>query len=281
MKVNAGVAQGSVLGPLLFLVYINDWPDNVKSEMRLFAEESYLFTKVEGIERTQEKIEEDLATIGRWAYQWKMVFKPNIAKKAVEIIFSVKFKITVLPELIFNIVPVAREESTKQLGIHLNTRLNFSIHVREAVVKATKGINILKMLSKYVDRNILNLSYKLYVRSHFDYGAVIYHDQRTDMMHLVEQVQYKSALIVSGCWHGTNREELYEKLGWKSLLVRRWCRRLCLFHKILNGITPSYLADFTPQRSDISRNLRNRNLNITCRTARYSKSFFPFCTRAR
>ena len=97
------------------------------------------------------------------------------------------------------------------------------------------------------------------------------------MMHPMEQVQYKAALIVSGCWQGTNGEKLYEELGWKSLCDRRWCRRLCLFHKILNGITPSYLADFIPQRSNISLNLRNRNLDIACRTARYSNSFFPFC----
>ena len=64
MKVNAGVPQGSVLGPLLFLVYINDLPDNINSEMRLFVDDSFLFTKIEGIGRTQEKIEEDLASIG-------------------------------------------------------------------------------------------------------------------------------------------------------------------------------------------------------------------------
>ena len=154
MKVNAGVPQGSVLGP--YLVYINDLPDNINSEMRLFADDSFLFTKVEGIDCTQDKIEEDLATIGRWAYQWKMAFNPDITKQAVEILFSVKNKITVHPALIFNDVSVAREESTKHLGIHLDTRLNFSKHVREAVLKATKGISILKMLSKYVDRNILN-----------------------------------------------------------------------------------------------------------------------------
>ena len=64
----------------------------------MFVDDSFLFTKVKGIDRTQEKLEEDSATIGRWAYQWKMVFNPDITKQAVEIIFSVKNKITVHPE---------------------------------------------------------------------------------------------------------------------------------------------------------------------------------------
>ena len=92
MKVNAGVPPGSVLEPLLFLVYINDLPDNIESELRLFADDSFVLTKVEGIKRTQEKIEDDLATIGRWAHQWKMVFNPGITKQAMEIIFSVENK---------------------------------------------------------------------------------------------------------------------------------------------------------------------------------------------
>ena len=65
---------------------------------------------------------------------------------------------------------------------------------------ALKGISLLKYLSKYVDRNMLNLYYKLYLRPHLDYGDVIYHDQRAGLMQLIEQVQYKAALIVSGCW---------------------------------------------------------------------------------
>ena len=53
--------------------------------------------------------------------------------------------------------------------------------------------------------------YNLYVRPHFDYDAVIYHNQRIDLMKLIELVQYKAGLIVSGCWHGTNRESLYDE----------------------------------------------------------------------
>ena len=108
---------------------------------------------------------------------------------------------------------MSREDHTKHLGIYLDSELSFSKHIREAVMKATKGVSLLKYLSKYVSRKVLDLSYKLYVRPHLDYGDVIYHNQRTDFMNLIEQVPYKAALLVSGCWHGTNREKLYDELG--------------------------------------------------------------------
>ena len=128
------------------------------------------------------------------------MFNPDITKQAVEVIFSVKKKKPNHPDLEFNGIPVAREDHTQHLGLHLDSRLNFSKHISEAVRKATKGLSLLKYLSKYMPRKILDLSYKLYVRPLLDYGDVIYHDQRMDLMNLVEQVQYRAALIVTGCW---------------------------------------------------------------------------------
>ena len=123
-------------------------------------------------------------------------------------------KNAVHPDLTMNGVPVARHDHTKHLGLYLDSALNFSKHVKDVILVALKGISLLKYLSKYVDRNVLNLYYKLYVRPHLDY--VIYHNRRADLMQLIEQVQYKAALIVSGCWQGTSCERLYDKLGWES-----------------------------------------------------------------
>ena len=91
-KLEAGVPQGSVLGPLLFLVYINDLMDNITSQMRLFADDSSLFTCVKGINETHETIVKDLHIVTDWAHQWKMVFNPDIIKQAIEVIFSVEKK---------------------------------------------------------------------------------------------------------------------------------------------------------------------------------------------
>ena len=275
-SISAGVPQGSVLGPLLFLIYINDLTENIKSQMRLFADDSSIFTPVEDVTDTHEQLVKDLETVSRWGHQWKMVFNPDITKQAIEVIFSVKKKKPHHPELTFNDVPVAREDHTKHLGVHLDSKLNFSKHITEAVRKATKGLGLLKYLSKYVSRKVLDLSYKLYVRPHLDYGDVIFHNQREDLMKLIEQVQYKAALIVSGCWQGTSRVKLYEELGWESLADRRWGHRMALYYKIVNGLTPAYLFEHVP--SEAPRNLRSFIPKAPLsKTLRYDNSFFPFC----
>ena len=175
-----------------------------------------------------------------------MVFNPDITKQSIEEISSVKKKKSEHPKLLFNSIPVSRKDNTRHLAVYLDGGLTFSKHIREAVIKATKVVSLLKYLSKYVSKKVLDLSYKLYVRPHLDYGDVIFNNQWTELMNLIEQ--YKAALIVSGCWQGTNREKLYDELGWESLSERRWCRRMTMFYKILNGMAP-YLLDLILEHS--------------------------------
>ena len=275
-SISAGVPQGSVLGPLLFLVYINDLTENIKSQMRLFADDSFVFTPVKKVEISHEQLVQDLETVSNWGYQWKMVFNPDITKQAVEVIFSVKKKKPFHPELNFNGIPVAREDYTKHLGLFLDSRLNFSKHITEAIRKATKGLSLMKYLSKYVSRKVLALCYKLYVRPHLDYGDVIYHNQRDDLMTLIEQVQYKAALIVTGCWQGTSRVKLYDELGWEPLDQRRWGHRMTTWYKIVNGLTPAYLFEHVPKEAP--RPLRSFIPKAPiAKTERYQNSFFPYC----
>ena len=129
--IKAGVPQGSVLGPLLFLIYITDLTDNISFDMHLFADDSSLFTRVNGTIETHDKLVNDLQTISQWAYQWKMIFNPDITKQAIEVIISCKTNKPNHPDLTFNIIPIARESSTKHLGVYLDTRLNFSRHQRK------------------------------------------------------------------------------------------------------------------------------------------------------
>ena len=134
----------------------------------------------------------------------------------------------------------------------------------------------MKFLSKYVSRTVLSLCYILYVRPHLDYGDVIYHNQRDDLMNLIEQVQYKAALIVTGCWQGTSREKIYDELGWEPLHQRRWSRRMTIWYKIVNGLTPAYLFSHVPKEAP--RPLRSFVPKAPiAKTERYLNTFFPYC----
>ena len=90
-SVTTGVPQGSVLGPLAFLIYINDLVDKLSSEAKLFADNTSLFSVVYDEKVTAEKLNKDLETISEWAHQWKMQFNPDKNKQAVQIIFLIRF----------------------------------------------------------------------------------------------------------------------------------------------------------------------------------------------
>ena len=90
MDVQAGVHQGSILGPLLFLIYIDDVPDNLVSNPKLFADDTSLFSTVTDPNVTANQINNDLHNISTWAYQWKMNFNPDTTKQAQEVLFSRK-----------------------------------------------------------------------------------------------------------------------------------------------------------------------------------------------
>ena len=186
--------------------------------MKLFADDSSLFARVKDATCSHEQLIGDLNTITKWAKQWKMEFNPTITKQAIEVIFSSKYKKETHPPLVFNGIPVARETSTKHLGIILDDRLTFRKHIQEAITKAKKGLAVMKFLSKWVNSTVLDKTYKMYVRPHLDYGDVIYHDQLVDMMNALESIQYQAGLIITKCWKGTNKLKVYNELGWEVCL---------------------------------------------------------------
>ena len=86
----AGVPQSSILGPLLFLVYSNDLQDELKSNIKLFAHDTSLFSIVKDLNESVSILNNDLLLISKWAYSWKMLFNPDPTKPVQEVIFSKK-----------------------------------------------------------------------------------------------------------------------------------------------------------------------------------------------
>ena len=82
LNVTAGVPQGSVLGPFLFLIYINDLPEEITSSCKIFADDTSLFSKIENKSYSNFQLKKELETISKWTFQWKMLFISDPIKQA-------------------------------------------------------------------------------------------------------------------------------------------------------------------------------------------------------
>ena len=289
-EIESGVPQGSVLGPLLFLVYINDLENGIKSNVKFFADDTMLYSIVKDPLLSAADLNHDLEKINQWAKQWKMAFNPDPNKQANEVLFSCKTKKVDHPPLFFNGFPVVQVKETKHLGLILQFNLNFVKHLIEKMKKAKQIIGIMKHLNYLLPFKTLNQMYKSLVRPHLDYCDIIYHIPQTvrpppegislhHQMESIEKIQYQAALAVTGSWQGTDRVKLYEELGWESLTDRRLSRRILQVHKIVDGKTPSYLREKLPQRRNVLINLPNVFHEIKYGTDRYLNSFFPDATK--
>ena len=132
-----GIPQTSVLGPLLFLVYINDLPGGLTSNVKLFADDTSIFSVVRDSGSTSLSLNEDLSKISQWGYKRKMLFNPDASKQAREVVFWRKKNPSNRNDNYFNNIPLNRK-NTQHLGLHLHAKLNFSEHINQKNKKAVK-----------------------------------------------------------------------------------------------------------------------------------------------
>ena len=176
----AGEPHGSVLGLLLFLIYITDLPDALKCNTHLFADDTSIFSIVNNTNGSCHNLNADLLKINNWAHQWKMCFNPDPNKQVTEIKFFHKFNHDIYPPIYFNNAPVVSQLSIKHLGMILDSKLNFDYHISEKISKANKGIGLIKRLRVNISRKHLITIYKSFIQPHLDYGDIIYDKLNSD-----------------------------------------------------------------------------------------------------
>ena len=208
--------QVSVLGPLLFIIYINDLPDNIQSTCKIFADDTSLFSHVFDKYKSQSELNIDLQIISNWAFQWKMQFNPDPNKQAQEVYFSKKSNNENSLPVTFNNAKVVTCSTHKHLGLLLDKRLSFNEHIQSRMNKCYKMIGVIERLSVNLPRDALLRIYKSFTRPHLDYGDIIYDKHVMSLFkNKIENIQYKGAI------QGTSREHLYHELVLESLGDRR------------------------------------------------------------
>ena len=279
-KINAGCPQGSVLGPLLALIYLNDLSNRTHNDILFFADDTSLYAShnVRSLLSTQHSLQKDLDEIHKYGREWAITFN---AAKTIQQTFSNKSQ-NQPPILTFGDVPIPINESHKHLGITFSNDLRFHEHVNEILNKVNKTISPLYPIAQHLPRHILGQIYKTYVRPHFDHCDTIYDGHITirDSTRL-ETIQNRAARLTTGTLFRTSSDKLRNELGWDKLATRRRIHRLTLYHKLNvqeNHITPSYITNILPhtRAHDTNKTLRNANhhTQTQTRTTTFQRSFF-------
>jgi hypothetical protein len=283
-SIEAGVPQGSVLGPLLFLIFINDITFVTQfCKIRLFADDTCLFIEVDNPDQAATDLNTDLQNINAWSKQWKITFSPP---KTEDLIISNK-RNRVHPPLFLNDQQIELVTFHKHLGVTFTKDLTWKKHIQDIAKKANKRLGILRPLRRKIDRKSLETLYKSFVRPIMEYGDVIWHipDIRNHTLSILDKIHYNAARIITGAPSRTRSVDLFKEVGWESLGERRTQHRATLMYNIMNGRAPSYLLDLVPNtveaRNQYRYALRNRgNLEVPlARISTYSNSFFPASTR--
>ena len=141
-----------------------------------------------------------------------MQFNPDPLKQAVQVIFAVKKVKPNHPPIYFNGKEVVTKTEQQPLGFIMDKQLNFNAHLKDVTGKAKRGIRVIKFMSRYVTRDVLDQMYKLYVRPDLDYDDVLYHQYDPNfslsLTTVQESVQYSPALAVTGAWRGTDTDKM-------------------------------------------------------------------------
>ena len=162
-----------ILGPLLFLIYINDLSEGLSTNAKLFAYDTSLFSFIHDSQTSANVLNKDLEMIHNSAFQWKMNFNPDPTKQAQEVIFIRKTKKLPHPPLVFNNTNVTQSIYQKHLGIILDSKLTFENHINMVTTKINKTIGLLRKLQNLLPRTDLIKIYKAFVRPHLDYGDIL------------------------------------------------------------------------------------------------------------
>ena len=250
----SGVPQGTVLGPLLFSLYINDISADIESEIRLFADDCVCYREIKNEEDTL-KLQRDIDRLGSWARKWGMRFQPvkcNMMQLTNKRSSKIQANYTLEGTLLENV------ESIKYLGVTITNDLKWNTHISNVCTKANRTLGFLRRNLYSCPPDVKEAAYKGLVRPVLEYGSSVWDPHTHGLQEELEKVQNRAARFVTGNYDFElgSMTGILGQLKWESLKKRRKDSRLILLYKGLKGKARIPTDDLIP------KNRRCRNLSI-------------------
>ena len=218
---NCGVPQGSIIGPLLFLICVNDLPNcSNAGSPRMYADDTNVTFSAANIPDLDSQINSDLKYIDRWLKANKLSL--NVAKTEFMVISS-RQKLQSLNDYTMNIhidgVPINQSNQSKSLGLIIDENLSWKAHIHEISKKVSSGIGALKRVRPFVSMHTAIKIYKGLIEPHFDYCSAVWDGLTQQLSEKLQKLQNRAIRVITKSSYDTSSRFLLNSLGWDNLSV--------------------------------------------------------------
>ena len=257
--VQIGLPQGSILGPLLLTLYINDLPDYLEHcDVTLYADDTVLFISDKSLHNIKSYMNSDLEKLNNWLKLNHLTL--SISKSKFMIIGSSQ-RLNKIDSISFKIDNMDLDEvsSFKYLGIVINDRLTWQDHVDQMFSKINKKLGLLKRIRYCLPLDARLLFFNSYVLPLFDYADIVWGDRgNSTLMLQLQSLHNKAAKIILDLPIGSSASEALNKRNWKSLARRRAEHRATFIYKCLNNLfSHRFNIKFNKDKHDYNTRCKN------------------------
>ena len=273
-SISSGVPQGSILGPTLFLMFINDLPDNIVCDLVMYADDSTLYSCLDIKSDDQKRrnlvnsLESDLSQVNAWADKWHISLNSTKTK-----VLSVnRYKNSEVTPITMSGETLQESTSFRLVGLTISKDLTWNKYITAIAKKASMKVGTLYRAKGYLSQECILHLYKSLIRPSMEYCCHIWAGAPPTVLNLLDRIQRRVANIIG--------PKLASKL--QTLHHRRNVASLCLFYRYYNGMCSSELFDLVPpkkvfkRRTRLAANSHPFTVEVpSCQKKFYATSFFP------
>ena len=265
-EIRCGVPQGSNLGPILFLLYINDLPKCLEAtRANLFADDTNLSCAGLDVSEIEIKLKKDLENVHSWLRCNKLTLNDT---KTEYMIIGSRYRLNKLedfPEISLAIGDndIKRVTSKKSLGFIIDDQLKWGMHIDAQCKKISKGIALLRRAKSFVPLHILNNMYNALVLPHMTYCSTIWNDGSNTILKKLSKLQKRAARVITGPSYEVRSTQILESLNWIPIEDTLNNRETTMTFKALTNRLPDYVQNFFKTSENCNYSLRSNNIKLS------------------